>query len=244
MQESDNSSHSPAPLTGFLLLDKPVGMSSMQAVARVRRAAGGVRTGHAGTLDPLARGLLVIALGKATRSLEQLKGLDKRYRTEIDLSAFTATDDMEGERDEVDVAAIPSRADVERALAAFLGTTLQAPPAFSAVKIGGKRAYALARRGKAVEMPPREVTLHDARVASYHWPVAELELHTGSGFYVRSLARDLGRALGTGGHCMNITRLAVGPFTLDHAVSLEPLATCVDARLLIPVPDVLAAIKR
>ena len=137
----------PSPdLNAILPLDKPLGITSMQAVARVRRLAGGARTGHAGTLDPLATGVLVLALGKCTRQIESLMATEKRYLTEIDLTAFTATDDVEGERTEVPLgspgaaAAAPSRAELERTLAErFTGTVMQRPPAFSAMKVGGRR---------------------------------------------------------------------------------------------------------
>jgi tRNA pseudouridine55 synthase len=240
MRSADNSASSGEPISGFLLVDKPLGLSSMQAVARVRRAAAGARTGHAGTLDPLATGLLVVAIGRATRSLKHLTGLDKRYHTDIDLSAFTTTDDMEGERENVNVVAPPARDDIERALHGFTGEILQTPPAFSAVKIAGRRAYKLARRGLPPEMPPRHVTLHDAVITHYAWPKLGLELHTGSGFYVRSLARDLGKSLGTGGHCASIRRTAVGPFSLDEAMTLEGLPGQLNQSDLLPVEDVLA----
>lgn len=240
MPELDNPEQKHPATAGFLLLDKPIGMSSMQAVARVRRAAGGAKVGHAGTLDPLATGLLVIAVGKATRSLKHLTGLDKRYSTEVDLSAFTTTDDTEGEREEVSVTAPPSRDHIEHTLRTFLGDIQQTPPAFSAVKIGGKRAYKLARGGAPPEMPPRHVTLHEAAIEDYDWPIVTLSLHSGSGFYVRSLARDLGKALGTGGHCASIRRTSVGPFRIDDALTLEAVQTGWTSVRLLPIDEVLA----
>jgi len=242
MPSLDNSAESSQPISGFLLIDKPIAISSMSAVAQVRRRAGRARTGHAGTLDPLATGLLVLAVGKATRSLKHLTGLDKRYHTVVDLSAFTATDDAEGDRMEIAVNSPPPRDIVEQTLATFLGEILQAPPAFSAVKISGRRAYKLARSGQSPEMPPRQVTLHEATLERYDWPMVELTLHTGSGFYVRSLARDLGKALGTGGHCASIRRTAVGPFDIADASALEALPDVLRQDDLISIEDVLAKV--
>ena len=217
-------------LHGILPLDKPLGITSMQAVARVRRLAGGARTGHAGTLDPLATGVLVLAIGKCTRQIESLMATEKRYLTEIDLTAFTTTDDVEGERTEVPLgspgaaAAPPSRAELERMIAGrFTGTVMQRPPAFSAMKVGGRRAYAMARKGEAPELAPRPVTIHAATVTAYEWPRLALAVHCGKGTYVRSIARELGQALGTGGHCTMIRRTAVGGFTADRAVRLDDL---------------------
>jgi tRNA pseudouridine55 synthase len=212
----------PRPATsGILVVDKPAGRSSMSAVAEVRRKAGGARTGHAGTLDPLATGVLVLALGRATKVIDRLMATDKRYRTRIDLSAFTETDDLEGAREPVEVAEPPGGEAVAAAVAGFVGTIQQRPPAYSAVKVGGRRAYAMARKGEAVDLPARPVVVHAIEVVSYDWPLLDLDIHCAKGLYVRSLARDLGVALGAGGHCVSIRRTAVGPFTLDEAVTLE-----------------------
>ena len=230
----------PAEFSGILVLDKPLGLTSMNAVAAVRRRAGGVRTGHAGTLDPLATGVLVIALGKATRSIERLMATDKRYRTEIDLTAFTATDDREGDRTEVAVATPPDEAAVRGALARFTGTVLQRPPAFSAMKVGGRRAYAAARQGTPMDLAPRPVRVDEIELVAYLWPTVTLDIRCGKGFYVRSLARDLGVALGTGGHCASIRRTAVGPFTLDEARSLDDLPRRLAPAELLPLEAALA----
>lgn len=230
-------------LAGILVIDKPLGRSSMSAVAEVRRKARGVKTGHAGTLDPLATGVLVLALGRATRVINQLMDTSKRYRTVVDLSAFTTTDDREGEREEVAVDIPPSRETIEEALQQYIGEVEQRPPAYSAVKIKGTRAYKLARSGKAVEMPPRRVTVHDAQLVDYHWPLATIELHTAKGFYVRSFARDLGISLATGGHCAELRRTAVGPFTIDDAVALDDVPQPVTQGDLIAIDDALAMVQ-
>jgi len=228
---------------GVLVVDKPAGPTSMQVVAAVRRRAGGIRTGHAGTLDPLATGVLVLALGRATKIISRLMATEKRYRTTIDFSAFTATDDREGERREVAVAEPPVEGAIRSALARFTGEFLQRPPAHSAVKIDGRRAYKLARRGEAPEIEPRPVTVHAIDLIKYEWPFVELDLRCGKGVYVRSLARDLGEALGTGGHCASIRRTAVGPFTLQMARPVDDLPEALTAVELLSIEEALAMVR-
>jgi len=211
-----------AALQGILVVDKPLGMTSMRAVERVRRALGGAKAGHAGTLDPLATGVLLVAIGRATKQIPFLMGLEKRYDTTIDLSATTATLDAEGERVPATLTGPPpSRDDVLRALERFRGVFQQAPPAFSAIKIQGRRAYDLARQGAAVEPQAREVTVHELHLVDYAWPVAHLSIRCAKGFYVRSMARDLALALGTLGHCLSIRRTAIGPYDLSMAMPLK-----------------------
>jgi len=225
--------------TGFLVLDKPIHWSSMRAVSHVRRRAGGVRTGHAGTLDPLATGVLILGLGPATRRLGEMMALPKQYRTTIDLSAFTTTDDREGERTEVSVDAPPSRAAVEEALQKLTGTIEQRPPAFSAMKVGGRRAYKMARNGETVELPPRPVSVHAIRLERYEWPEAEILVDCGKGTYIRSLARDLGLLLETGGHCRTLRRTAIGRFDESMARTPEELPEVITTADLI-APDIVA----
>ena len=228
--------------TGFIVLDKPEGLSSMTAIAILRRKAGGTKTGHAGTLDPLATGVLVAALGKATKSIARIMETTKRYQTRIDLSAFTNTDDREGAREEVRVPTTPTLDQIEETLDAFRGRSMQRPPAYSAMKIGGRRAYQLARAGKSVELEPRPVVAHDIRVTEYDWPVLQLELHVDKGFYVRSLARELGEAMETGGYCESIRRTAVGPFDLAMAHDPETLADPLPLDLLIDVDTAISLV--
>lgn len=221
-----------AALQGILVVDKPHGMTSMRAVERVRRLLGGAKAGHAGTLDPLATGVLVVAIGRATKEIPRLMGLEKCYETDIDLSATTDTLDAEGARVPVDPSITPpTRERVEQALRAFHGTIRQAPPAFSAVKIAGRRAYDLARKGEAVEPAEREVTVHEITLLDYSWPVVRLRIRCAKGFYVRSLARDLARSLGVLGHCLAIRRTAVGPYEVSAAMRLtdapQPLARAI-----------------
>ncbi len=225
---------------GVLVVDKPVGPTSMDVVAIVRGRAGGARTGHAGTLDPLAEGVLVLALGRATKSLDRFMATVKRYRTVIDLSAFTNTDDREGERVEVEVADPPDEAAVLAALDAFRGRIMQRPPARSAVKVGGRRAYAMARRGESVTLEPRPVEVHELDLVLYQWPLLEIAMCCGKGFYVRSLARDIGERLGTGGHCISLRRTAVGPFTDDQAIPLDDVPQPLGEADLIPLDAAIA----
>ena len=224
---------------GLLVIDKPAGMSSMTAVSIVRRKIG-CKAGHAGTLDPLATGVLVVAVGRATKSIDRFMDTRKVYRTEIDLSAFTATDDREGEPEEVRVAEPPTTQDVARALEThFLGEFLQTPPDFSAKKVDGRRAYAVARKGEAPKLEPRSVRVHRIELEAYEWPLATVEVECDKGFYVRSLARELGGVLGTGGHCASIRRLAVGPFGLDGSFDPDDLPDPMPDELLTPLPEAL-----
>jgi tRNA pseudouridine55 synthase len=212
----------PGQLNGLLILDKPRGISSMAAVAEVRRRAGGARTGHAGTLDPLATGVLIVAIGPATKRLSEFMAMDKRYQTTIDLRAFTTTDDLEGEREEV-AAEPPGAQNVREALRQFTGPIMQRPPAFSAMKVGGKRAYKLARRGAPPVMAPRPVVIHAIELLEYRWPMLTLDVRCEKGVYIRSLARDIGVALGTGGHCASLRRTAIGRFTEAQAIAVSDL---------------------
>ncbi len=217
---------SDAAPAGFLVVDKPEGISSMGAVAAVKRrfrSFGRIRVGHGGTLDPLATGVLVVGVGAATRLLERVVAAEKEYRTLVDLSAFTTTDDREGERTEVPVAVPPTEAGLLEALEPFRGEVRQRPPAFSAIKIGGRRAYRMARGGEAPEMPERIVRIDRIDLLAYRWPLAELRIACGKGTYIRSIARDLGTALGTGGHCASLRRTAVGVFTESIARRLDDL---------------------
>jgi tRNA pseudouridine55 synthase len=214
---------------GVALVDKPAGPSSFAIVAALRRRTR-ARTGHAGTLDPFATGLLVLLSGAATRLVPCFVGLDKRYVTDVDLTSTTTTGDPEGEQVEQHPA--PSRAELDAALARLRGEVELPIPAASAVKIGGERAYRLARRGVDVDMPLRRSSVHALDVIAYSGDSAavsgvRLELHVSSGTYVRSIAQALG------GHCTTLRRVAVGPFSVDEAAPVE------DATLL-PVGDVLA----
>ena len=193
---------------GVVLVDKPAGPSSFALVGELRRRTG-ARTGHTGTLDPFATGLLVELSGAATRLAPCFVGLDKRYVTDVDLTSTTSTGDPEGEVLERHGA--PSREELERRLAPLRGEPELPIPAASAVKVGGERAYRLARRGVAVEMPLRRSPVYALDVIAYTGDTARLELHVGSGTYVRAIAQALG------GHCVTLRRTAVGPFRVEEA---------------------------
>lgn len=216
-----------ASANGFLILDKPRGLTSHDVVARVRRLTGVRRVGHAGTLDPLATGVLVICLGKATRLAEYVSDGDKIYRAEVRLGVETDTWDADGT---VLVEADPShitRQAVEEALSRLTGEIWQTPPAFSALKHQGRPLYRLARKGAPVEVPPRRVTIYRLSVDAWAPPLVTLTVYCSKGTYIRSLAHDLGQALGVGAHLAALVRLAVGPFRLEEALSLEALARSV-----------------
>jgi tRNA pseudouridine55 synthase len=210
----------------------------MDVIRRVRRAASMRRVGHAGTLDPLATGVVIVCLGRATRSVEALMGMTKIYEAEVDLSAFTMTDDREGEREEVAVTAVPSAERVREALAGFVGRIEQTPPAYSAIHVGGQRAYKLARRGEAVTLAPRVVRIDAVELLDYAWPMARVRVTCGKGTYIRSLARDMGKALGTGGHLASLRRLAVGEYDLARAVTARRLEGPIGQEDLLPAPKV------
>jgi tRNA pseudouridine55 synthase len=197
---------------GVALVDKPGGPSSFAVVAQIRRVTG-ARTGHAGTLDPFATGLLLLLSGKATKLAPCLVGLDKRYRTEIDLTCRTSSGDPEGEV--VERHAPPGENELTERLEGLRGEIELPIPAASAVKIGGERAYRLARRGVEVEMPMRRSTVHALDVIAYTGEMVTLDLVVSSGTYVRSLASALG------GHCASLRRTEVGPFSVDDAVAPE-----------------------
>ena len=194
--------------SGIILVDKPAGPTSFAIVAAMRRQTR-ARTGHAGTLDPFATGLLLLLSGSATRLQPQFVGLPKRYETEIDLSAQTSTGDVQGER--IDDHEPPAEDDLKVGLDGLRGAVELPVPAVSAVKIGGDRAYALHRRGVAVEMPVRTMHVHELTLVGYADGVVRLELHVSSGTYVRAIAEALG------GHCTALRRTAIGPFHVEES---------------------------
>jgi len=215
-------------LFGFYNINKPVGPTSHDIVARVRRrlreeAGLKIKVGHTGTLDPFASGVLVVAVGPATRLADYAQAASKRYTAEVTLGATSTTDDVEGDITPVTAAAPPTRRQVRAALDEFVGTIMQRPPAYSAVHVDGRRAYKLARNGQAVDVPGRAVTIRALQLLRYEYPAAKLDVLCGSGTYIRSLARDVGEALGVGGYCSVLVRTAVGGFTIDRAAALEEL---------------------
>jgi tRNA pseudouridine55 synthase len=211
------------PIHGWLILDKPQGTTSSRAVGAVRRALGAAKAGHGGTLDPAATGILPIALGEATKTVSWVMAGAKVYRFTLRWGEARDSDDAEG-KIVAQSAVRPDVAAIEAALPAFIGQVSQRPPAFSALKIGGERAYDLARDGQAVALAPRIVEIMALRLIGVPGrDHAELEARVGKGTYVRAIARDLGEALGTHAHVTALRRLSVGRFGLERAISLDNL---------------------
>ena len=230
------------PISGWIVLDKPYGMTSTAAVGKVRWLFSAKKAGHAGTLDPLATGVLPIALGEATKTVPAMQDGRKVYRFTIDWGTATATDDAEG-------AVIarsdhrPGEADVLEALPRFTGTIMQTPPAFSAIKVDGERAYEIARAGGTVALAPRSVVIDTLRMLRHSPERSDFEMTCEKGTYVRALARDLAEALGTCGHVTALRRIAVGPFDEARTLTIEGIEAETDRdRMLLPVAAGLAAI--
>lgn len=219
-----SSSPSHRLVSGILLINKPAGLTSHDVVEKVRRLTHQRKVGHAGTLDPLATGLLVVCLGQATRLVPYLIGHDKSYRARLRLGQSTDTYDAEGRIVYEHSGPLPDRSQVETVLANFLGDIEQEPPAFSAVKVAGEPLYRRARRGDAVTAPPRQVRIARLELTAWEPPYLTLEIDCSAGTYVRSLAHDIGRRLGCGAFVAGLVRTRSGPFRLDQAVSLEKLA--------------------
>jgi tRNA pseudouridine55 synthase len=214
-------------LDGILVVAKPAGPTSHDVVALVRRLAATKRVGHGGTLDPFAAGVLPVFLGHGTRVVEYHLGDRKAYRATVCFGASSTTDDLEGELTPAPGPA-PTRAEVEAALAGLTGTISQRPPAYSAVKVGGRRAYAMARAGETVELALRQVTIHSLDIASWDGtdpdrPIVVLDVTCSAGTYVRALARDLGETLASAAYLGALTRTASGPFTIDDATPLDEI---------------------
>ena len=219
-------------ISGWIILDKPYGMTSTQAVGKVRWLYSAEKAGHAGTLDPLATGLLPIALGEATKTVPFVQGGGKRYSFTLQWGSATSTDDAEGEvvaTSEVR----PSEAELRAVLPRFIGTIMQKPPAFSAIKVDGERAYDLARAGAAVDLAPRPVTIAELTLLSHSDEQSSFELACEKGTYVRSLARDLAEALGSRAHVTALRRTAVAGFTEEDAVLIETLEAAADRDALL-----------
>ena len=235
-------------VTGVLNVDKPAGETSFSVVNRLRRLTGAHRVGHAGTLDPLATGVLPILFESATRLAEFALKLQKTYLADVHLGFVSATDDAEAEPEPVRDPSALTAADVESALQGFRGRILQKPPSYSAVKVDGKRAYRLAREGEPAQPAPREVEVYEARLLDFEpgtRALARIEVRCSSGTYLRSIARDLGATLGAGGYLGRLVRTAYGPLTIERANRLEQLvdAAAVQDRLL-PAEVILPQMER
>jgi tRNA pseudouridine55 synthase len=210
---------------GIILIDKPAEMTSFGVVARVRRvlsqAAGKkIKVGHTGTLDPFATGLMILVTGKECKNAGHYTKLDKVYEATIRLGQTSTTGDPEGEIIDVS-AAQPTREEVEKVAAMFIGEITQRPPIYSAIKIDGQRAYKLARDGQMVEIPTRQITVHSLEVLDYDYPEVKIRTHVSSGTYIRSLAEDIGNALGTGAYCIQLRRTRIADWSIDQAQTLS-----------------------
>ena len=209
-------------MNGLLVIDKPGGMTSRDAVNRVQRwFPRKTKNGHTGTLDPLATGVLVVCIGAATRLADFVQAMGKSYESRFRLGATSTTDDADGEVTVSDFAVPPTREQIDVALALFVGNIEQVPPAFSALKLGGRRAHDLARKGEDVQLAARTVRVDAIRVTAYEWPILVVEIDCGKGTYIRSIARDLGGKLGCGGMVETLRRTRVGPFTAGQGVGLD-----------------------
>ena len=210
---------------GIILIDKPAGMTSFGVVARVRRvltqqANKKVKVGHTGTLDPFATGLMILVIGKECKNAGHYTKLDKVYEATIRLGQTSTTGDPEGNI--IDVSnKVPSLDDIHKVLESFRGDIMQRPPIYSAIKIDGQRAYKLARDGKEVEIPLRQVTVHSLEVIDYAYPELKIQTHVSSGTYIRSLAEDIGNLLGTGAYCTQLRRTSINKWTIDEAQTLQ-----------------------
>lgn len=231
-------------MNGLLVIDKPGGMTSREVV---NRAQGWfprkTKLGHTGTLDPLATGVLVVCVGAATRLAEYVQAMGKTYRTRVRLGHRSDTDDADGTVTAVDGAMPPPEAAIRAALPRFVGAILQTPPAYSALKVAGRRAHDLARSGEEVKLAARPVDVSRIDLLAYAWPHLDLEIDCGKGTYVRSIARDLGDTLGVGGLVQTLRRTRVGPFTAEQGVGLDVDPKTIPGQLR-PLADAVAGLPK
>jgi len=207
--------------SGIVAIYKPKGPTSFDVIYKLRKLTGIRKIGHAGTLDPLASGVLVVGIGrKATKKLHESVEAEKEYVATVRFGMESTTDDEGGEKTEVKYKKRPTRREVEKILSKFHGKILQQPPVFSAIKVGGKRAYKLARKGEKVKLKKRLVEVKEIKLIKYKWPLLKIKVVSGPGFYVRSLARDIGRRLKVGGYLAELERTRVGHFKKSDAIKL------------------------
>lgn len=238
------------PVNGMLLLDKPSGGSSNWALQKAKRLLNAQKAGHSGSLDPIATGLLPLCFGHATKIAGMFLGANKGYQTKIQLGVKTDSGDCDGnviDQSKADIT-LPSLAQVEKALQQFRGQIDQIPPMYCALKSNGQPLYKLARQGIEIERQPRRVTVYDLSIKDFHEDFLTLEVSCSKGFYIRSLAMDLGEALGCGGHVTTLRRVTVGQFTIDQTVTLDELEALESAehrqRLLLPTDQVLTDLPK
>ncbi len=212
-----------------LIINKPLNITSMDVIRQLRRITGIRKIGHAGTLDPLATGVLIICYGKGTKQINSFMDMTKEYVAEINLSAFSETDDAQGPIDLIEVNHTPTGQEAETVIQKFIGNIEQMPPRYSALKVNGQRAYKLAREGKPVVLQPRQVQVDHIDILAYEWPLLTIKVICGKGTYIRSLARDIGTALQVGGYLTKLERTAIGEHTLKNAIELDDSEAIKDA---------------
>lgn len=231
-------------MEGILNIDKPQWLSSHDVVAKVRRICNTRRVGHAGTLDPLATGVLLVCVGRTTRLVEYLMGQPKTYTATVRLGQTTNTYDAEGEIAEERPFAHINQTAIEDSLNTFRGPIEQIPPIYSAIKVKGQPMYKLARQGKDVEAKPRPVTIYDLQLTAWEPPFLKLQVSCSTGTYIRSLAHDIGEALGCGGHIVELRRMAVGDFKIDDAITLDDLTSANWESLCLPADQAVLNLPR
>lgn len=226
-------------MNGFLLIDKPVGSNSFKLVIFLRKLLGQKRIGYAGTLDPLASGLMILAIGEYTKLLPYLEAKDKVYRVTVRLGQVSNTYDADGEISDVAVEHIPSREEIELVLKEnFQGEIQQIPPKFSAIQIDGKRAYDLARKGREFELKARSVQIFSSKALDYIYPELGLEVHCSSGTYIRTIAHDLGQKLGCGGMVLQLRRTRIGKIDVERSVALGSLRADELNKFIVPPREI------
>ena len=214
----------------ILLINKPKHYTSTGVLKILKRLTNRKKIGHAGTLDPLAQGLLIVCIGREnTKHIQDFVNLSKVYEATINLSATSATDDGEGPITQKEIVHIPTVDQVDEVLRRFMGTQLQTPPIFSAIKIDGVRCYKRARKNQIITINPRTITIHEIKLISYSWPELTIKVHCSKGTYIRSLARDIGIALQTGGYLTDLIRTQIGDFDITQSISLISLTKVQDS---------------
>jgi len=221
---------------GILNINKPTGWTSRDVVNRAHRFVRPAKAGHAGTLDPLATGVLIVAVGQATRLVDYAHRLPKFYRATFQLGYRSPSDDIDTTVEHLEQAHVPSQQQVETALSAFVGVIQQRPPAFSAVHVAGQRSYKLARKGESVELKPRPVTIHSLDLVHYQYPELVLDIRCGGGTYVRSLGRDLAHSLDTCAVMSSLERVSIGELDVSTAINVDDIENQLDKVLLSPRP--------
>lgn len=218
-------------MTGLLLVNKPAGITSFDCIRKLRRTTGVKKIGHAGTLDPAAHGLMLLLFGTACKQASTFSKLDKTYIAQIEIGKNSSTGDREGELTNISERQ-PDLEEIERILKLFIGEITQTPSKYSAIKIDGQEAYKRARRGEEVTMPSRQVTINSIDLLSYKYPYLEISADVSSGTYIRSLAEDIGKELGTGAYLADLTRTSVGEYGLKDAVELDAESNRVEQNLI------------